>query len=150
VAAGDDQKWVRLWDVVSGKLLHKLEHPQGAFRVSFSPDGKTLASGGSDQVVLGSDKAWQRLGKLEGNASAVRLWDVSTGKLLRTLDGHQQLISSLSFSSDSRMLASGSWDRTIRLWDVNAGQQLRKLKGQAGSLSFAPDGKVLASGGDGP
>src|SRR5262249_36876331 len=89
----------------------RLRHTRhGVTHVRFSPDGKTLASGGSDKTFLGVRGA---------NPSAVRLWDVATGKLLRTLEGHQNAITSLSFSPDGKRLASsGSWDETIRLWDV--------------------------------
>src|SRR5262249_3725743 len=126
----DNDKVVRLWDVSSGKLLHKLEHPLAVFTISFAPDGKTLASGGSD-------KKQPVYGLPEGSPSAVRLWDVATGKLLRKLEGHQTCIESLSFSLDGKVLASGSWDQTIRLWDITAGKELRKLKGlPASSLSF--------------
>jgi WD40 repeat protein len=110
-----------------------LEHPWIACMVSFSPDGKTLASAGTDM--------------------AVRVWDVATGKLLRTLEGHQKVLTSLSFSHDAKLLASGSYDGTIRLWDVAAGKELRRLKKcqeLAFGLSFAPDGKVLASASIGP
>jgi WD40 repeat protein len=142
-ALADDDKVVRLWDVSSGKLLHKLEHPFMIATVSFAPDGKTLASAGN-----GSRPSREP----EGNPNAVQLWDVATGKPLHTLEGHQQVITSLSFSPNGKVLASGSWDRTIRLWDVTAGKQLRKLKCPAAylSLSFTPDGEVLASAGSGP
>src|SRR5262249_54566516 len=117
----------------------RLRHTtHGVTHVLFSPDGKTLASGGSDKTFLGVRGA---------NPSAGRLWDVATGKLLPTLEGHQNAITSLSFSPDGKRLASsGSWDETIRLWDVTAGKELRKLKCHdlTSSLSFAPDGKVLS------
>src|SRR5262249_38595368 len=137
------EKVVRLWDVASGKLLHKLEHPADILAVSLSPDGKTLASGGKDKKK-GIDGF-----KRDGNASVVRLWDVATGKLLRTLEGHQHFITALSYSPDGKVLASGSGDRTIRLWDATTGKELHKLKCEVSttpfSLSFSPDSKVLAS-----
>jgi WD40 repeat protein len=142
VAEGDD-KVVRLWDMASGKQLRRLEHPRAVLAVSFAPDGMTLASGGGATM-----QDWPQR---KPNPSGVRLWDVATGKLLRTLEGHQQLIVSVAFSADGRMLASGSWDGTTRLWDVTAGKESRKLNGPpACSLSFAPDGKLLALGSVGP
>ncbi|HEY7424322.1 MAG TPA: sigma-70 family RNA polymerase sigma factor, partial [Gemmataceae bacterium] len=148
-STGGEDKVVRLWNVSSGKLLHKLEHPWGVFAVSFAPDGKTLASGGSDQSI----SSWEQLFAPEGYPSAVRLWDVATGKLLHTLEGHQQAIDSLSFSPNGKVLASGSRDRTIRLWNTSTAKELRTLKCHQQvtfSLSFAADGKVLASVGMGP
>ena len=68
--------------------------------VSYSPDGKTLASGSSDYTI--------------------KLWDVATARIriLATLEGHTGTVSSVSFSPDGKTLASGSEDNTIKLWDV--------------------------------
>src|SRR5262249_30735538 len=88
----------------------------------------------------------------DGAPSAVRLWDVATGKLIRALEGHQRFITSLSFSPDGKTLATSSADQTTRLWDVSAGKELRQLKGPgtSTSLSFSAAGKVLAAGPSGP
>jgi WD40 repeat protein len=97
--------------------------------VSFSPDGKLLASGGADNTV--------------------RLWDVETGKEIKTLSGHTNKVWGVSFSPDGKLLATGSDDKTVRLWDVATGQQINTLIGHINELttvSFSPDGKLLASG----
>ncbi|NIA10854.1 MAG: hypothetical protein GWP10_14285, partial [Nitrospiraceae bacterium] len=97
--------------------------------VSFSPDGTLLASASYDDTV--------------------KLWNVNTGELVRTLQANSYYVKSVSFSPDGTLLASGSWDDTIKLWNVNTGEPVRTLEGQSSgvnSVSFSPDGTLLASG----
>lgn len=99
--------------------------------VAFSPNGKILASGLWDNIV--------------------RLWEVSTGSLIRTLEGHRGVIFPVVFSPDGSILASASQDTTIRLWQVPTGSSKWTLKGHSvsvGSVAFSPDGKILASSSD--
>src|SRR5262249_43816266 len=80
---------------------------------------------------------------------SVRLWDVATGKERNALKGHTRCVSSVAFSPDGQVLASGATDGTIKLWDVARGKELATLKGhikQILSLAFSPDGKTLGSG----
>src|SRR4051794_14908780 len=80
------------------KLRATLE-AEPVISVAFSPDGKTLASGGA----------------------SVKLWDVASGKNTVTLKGHTAAVTSVAFSPDGKTLASGSWDKTVKLWDVASG-----------------------------
>ncbi|NER19420.1 MAG: hypothetical protein F6J96_01375 [Symploca sp. SIO1C2] len=108
-------------------------HPASVPSVSFSPDGKLLASGSSDNTI--------------------KIWDLEEGGELLTLSGHQYEVFSVSFSPDGKRLASGSSDNTIKIWDLEEGGELLTLSGhqyEVFSVSFSPDGKLLASGsGDG-
>jgi Tol biopolymer transport system component len=100
--------------------------------VAFSPDGRLLASGGSDRTV--------------------RLWDPATGKHRRTLKGHTNIVYAVAFSPDGQLLASSGRDKTVRLWEPTTGKRWRTLKGHTGyvdAVAFSPDGRLLASSGGG-
>jgi WD40 repeat protein len=78
----------------------------------------------------------------------VRLWDVATGQVLRILSDHTDVVNSVAFSPDGKMLASGSDDLTVILSDVATGQMLHSINSEdhVTSVAFSPDGKILAFG----
>src|SRR4051794_29181789 len=64
-------------------------------------------------LALSSDGQWLVTGSWEG---AVRLWDLSTGKPIRTFEGHADMITAVALSSDAKKLVTASSDGTARLW----------------------------------
>jgi WD40 repeat protein len=106
-------------------------HTETLYAVSFSPDGKLIATGSFDKTI--------------------KLWDLS-GKEIRTYNGpagHQNLVLSLAFSRNGQMLASGSSDNTAKIWDVPVSSPLREFAFTApvGAIALSPDGTKLAGGG---
>ena len=59
----------------------------------------------------------------------IQLWDVATGALLQTLEGHTDSVTSVAFSPNGKQVVSGSDDQTVRLWDTATGALLQTLEG---------------------
>ena len=79
------------------------------------------------------------------------VWNVATGQVEQTLEGHSSWVSSVAFSLDGGRLVSGSDDRTVRVWNVAIRQVEQTLGGHSSrvnSVAFSPDGGRLASGSD--
>jgi WD40 repeat protein len=114
----------------AGFSLDKTLSPvPGIDSIAFSPDGKTLASGGYDYKIT--------------------LWDLGTGKKRKTLEGHEGGIVSIAFSPDGKTLVSGSRDFTIKIWDLVTGKVIYTLNWHTNavmSVAISPDGKTIASG----
>ena len=86
---------------------------------------------------------------LPHGTEAVELWDTSDASRSGVLQGHTQLISSTSFSPDSRMLASSSWDGTVRLWDVAECREMQQWSvgrvRRVKSVCFSSDARYVAA-----
>jgi len=168
--SGSTDATVRLWDVGTGGELRRLQgHEDPVMAVAFSPDGKRALSGGYDhQVFLWNLEDGKEIrhwpvrylnalsfapaGKLAAVASdsKIYLFDLEATKEIGRLEGHQDAVTALAFSSDGKRLVSGSDDRSVRLWDVAAGKEIRLFKGHENGVkcvAFSPDGNRLASGG---
>ena len=57
------------------------------------------------------------------------MWEVESGRELRTLEGHTGAVSGVALSGDGRLAVSASWDNTLKVWEVESGRELRTLAG---------------------
>jgi WD40 repeat protein len=103
-------------------------HDGAVTKISFSPDGQTIASASHDNTV--------------------KLWRARDGKLITTLKdkGHTDEVNGVSFSPDGQIIASASNDKTVKLWKPD-GTFIRNLqhKAEVNAVSFSPDGQIIAS-----
>jgi len=111
---------------------------------SFSPNGKYAISGGADKKLI--------------------LWEVATGRELRSFYGHSNWVTSVAFSPDGKIALTGSIDGALILWDIATGNEIQKLgyhphnwtdddhlstcRGHQDNIfdtSFSTDGKIILS-----
>lgn len=98
--------------------------------VAYSPDGKFIATGSRD--------------------NSIKLWEVATGREIRTFLGHLSSVNTLTFNASGTFLASGSTDNNIIIWEVATGKEKTRLEGHENrvtSLTFSSNGAKLASAG---
>jgi putative hemolysin len=160
---------VKVWDAEKGTEILALKgHTNRVLSACFSPDGKRIASTGSDITLRVWDaEKGQELFKVRARAKAgvcfspdgkriasagedkmVRVWDAEKGQELLALKGHTGPVSGVCFSPDGKRIASASLDNTVRVWDTEKGQELLTLKAGTGNVlgvCFSPDGKRIAS-----
>lgn len=126
---------VCLWDVPTARAACKplKGHTNAVFCVDFSPRSGLVASGSLDE--------------------SVRVWDVRSGKCVKTLAAHSEPVTSARFNSDGTLLLTCSYDGLVRLWDLATFQCLRTLADSVdgfftstapvGRVAFAPNDKFL-------
>ncbi len=132
LAIGDLDHHLRVLDLASGheNLSVPEAHSEGITSVAWSPNGTIIASGSGF------------------SGGQIRLWDVVSGDLVGTLEGHTSWICQLTFSTDGLLLYSAGGDQTIRIWDVEQRRCLATLRGsrhEVYGLALSPDGTTLAS-----
>jgi WD40 repeat protein len=99
--------------------------------VAYSPDGRTLATGGTDGATV--------------------IWDANTGEMITTLAGHTDWVRGVAYAPDGQTLATASDDTTAIIWDATTGQPLHTLAGHTDwvkGIAYAPDGQTLTTASD--
>jgi eukaryotic-like serine/threonine-protein kinase len=117
-----------LHNLLNTNQLTLFGHTENVNSVAFSPDGKRIASGSSD--------------------NSVKVWETATGKEILTFKGHADRVWSVAFSPDGGRIASGSADHTVRVWNAATARVLLTFSHQGAgfdSVGFSPDGKWIAS-----
>jgi WD40 repeat protein/beta-lactamase regulating signal transducer with metallopeptidase domain len=168
---------VQIWDLEPARMRAQLRLDGRTLTVAFSPDGKTLAVGSGRARETGSVHLYnaatgQALSTLTGFAGAVEgvtfsrdgkfvlggghvantggilVWETSDREPRVLANAHGNVVTCAAFSSDSKLLATGSVDWGVKLWDPATGKGLAAFKGHGGGVrwvAFAPDGKTLAT-----
>ncbi|NJO39172.1 MAG: protein kinase [Cyanobacteria bacterium CRU_2_1] len=152
VLSGSADKTVKLWNLASTSHLHTFggreERASGLRRflgggsnqsqkdahtslinaIAISPDGRYVLSGSDDRTI--------------------KLWEVATGKCLRTFKGHRERVFAVVFSPDRQHILSASDDQSIRLWSIATGGVVRTLDGhqRLTSIALSPNGQFVLAG----
>jgi WD40 repeat protein len=133
---------LKVWNVTDGSLVREIAaaHDETVFAVRFSPDSRYLASAAGDRLI--------------------KLFDPTTGELVRHFAGHTGHVLSVSWKADGTMLASGGADNVLKLWDVEQGLPIRTMKGSTYQIGpykrevtavqfVGTSEQILAASGDG-
>lgn len=122
---------LRLWDPIAQKEWPALGGvPEWPVTLAFSPDGRLLAIGSSQ------------------DGTGVKLWGLEAGKWLAHLKVNRR-VGSVVFAPDGLTLAVGTWQGTVQLWDVAASRQKAtplEYKERIGHVFFSPDGRFVGAG----
>ncbi|MDE5898967.1 MAG: caspase family protein [Treponemataceae bacterium] len=162
---------MKIWDMASGREVHTLSgHSISVTSVSWSSDGKHIASGIWDAIIIWdaskgrevstlsehsngvNSVSWSPNGKYiaSGNWDAtIKIWDIASGKGVYTRSEHSHRVNSVSWSPDGKYIVSGSNDKTVKIWDIASGREVCTLSGHSShvnSVAWSPDGRHIASG----
>jgi WD40 repeat protein len=126
---------LKLWNVADGQPLRTItpSHSDTIFGIEFSPDGLLLASGAADRIV--------------------KVFDVASGALANSFEGHTHHVLDVAWRGDGKMLASAGADAVIKFWDYASGDQVRAtqppLDKEATSIAFIGlSNQLISSWGD--
>ena len=160
----------KIWDVLTGKVLHTLQHQMRVNSASFSPNNQLVATASDDQTaIIWNTVTGQLLHTLAGHLGWVlsvsfspnsqwvatashdhtaKIWNTTTGQLIQTLTGHTDAVNSVAFSPDNQLVVTASSDQTAKIWNWETGQSRRTLRGHQGlvrSASFSPNNLLIVT-----
>ncbi|MDP2363869.1 MAG: WD40 repeat domain-containing protein, partial [Ignavibacteria bacterium] len=149
VASTSFDKTVKLWDIRLGSEVKTLrDHTQPINNVAYSYDGATIASCSDDKTIkiwstdlttkepimtlLGHDAPVltciynfnsSRLASTDSDGMII-IWEMPSGRLLRKIKAHKDIVQDVSFAEDNKTIVSASLDKTVKLWDIDTGKNL--------------------------
>ncbi len=176
-ASGSHDGTIRFWSSLTGECLKVLQgYTDGVCELSFSTDGAHIALGGTNKLIkvwqvwvdptlskctlrkpqeFSGYKGWVQgvdfspdNTMLVGGGQEIKIWDLSSGKCLKTFQGHNDLTLSTRFNSLGDILATGGDDSQVKLWSVETGECLKVMKGHTNrvwKVIFNSNDQVLAS-----
>jgi eukaryotic-like serine/threonine-protein kinase len=106
---------VKVWDIQTGNTIQSAGPITGHSQVYLGPKRTLLATTGT-HLTRQPDLT-------------IRLWDAKTGRLLQVFPGHSRPVNCVAFSSDERLLATGSWDNSVIVWEVATGFEVGTFRG---------------------
>lgn len=151
VVTGSNDSTAKLWEVSNGNEIKTFEcHSGGVNSVVFSPDGRYILTGGRDKTakpMYTQDKGYVVAG---GKDKTVKLWEISTGRLVKTFEDHAGNVSSVAFSPDGRYVLTGGSDKRAKLWEIASGRKIKTFEGYqlatVKSVAFSPNGRYILIG----
>lgn len=171
LVSGSTDKTLKIWDLRTGREIDTITgNAAQILSLAIDPAGKTIISSGLEKNIrVRQLKTGKLVRSISGNAgyvfsvaihpagqilasgslSKIKLMRLDQKEELHTLSGHSNSVYALDFSSDGKMLVSGSFDRTVRLWEVETGREIDRLsesKTPIYAIAFLPDGQTIVSG----
>lgn len=172
--AEDDAK---LWEASTGRLIRTFDHGRWVQAVGFSPDGQRIVTAGGSMIriwnaetgaeikttydeyefasrkflAISPDLKWAAAEDEHFDESrfVLDIFDVSSGKIARSVNAHTSFIRSAAFSPDSRWIATASMDGTAKNWEVGTGRLNNTFAGHSNSVEsvvFSPGGRWIITG----
>lgn len=139
LVSGSGDKTIKIWDINTGKVIKSIEaHKTEATCVKFSHNGEYIVSGGCDDYDKNTYQCVKGL---------VKLWKFDTGELIKTFDGHNKNVTSVTFSPNGSYIVS-TGDNSIKVWEFKRGVLAQSFKERlsAVTITFSSDGNYLATG----